>query len=46
MQKPQKRWMKSVIATARAEQPKLPFQRGYRRPEPRGTRIDMLRRSA
>lgn len=46
MQKPQKRWMKSVLATARAEQPKLPFQRGYRRPEARAPRPEALRRSA
>lgn len=46
MRKTQKRWMKSVIEASKAEQPKLPFQRGYRRPETRGPRIEMLRRSA
>lgn len=46
MQKTQKRWMKSVIAAARTEQTRLPFQRGYRRPETRDTRVETLRRSA
>jgi len=46
MQKTQRRWMKSAIATAKAEQPRLPFQRGYRRPETRDTRVEALRRSA
>lgn len=46
MQKTQKRWMKSVIATAKATETRLPFQRGYRRPEPRDTRVETLRRSA
>ncbi|GGL94773.1 hypothetical protein [Pseudooceanicola nanhaiensis] len=46
MQKTQKRWMKSVIATARTEQTRLPFQRGYRRPENRDTKLETQRRSA
>lgn len=46
MQKPQKRWMKSVIATARAERPKLPFERGYRRPDAAPKRSAVLVRTA
>jgi len=46
MQKPQKRWMKSVVAAAKRDQSQLPFQREYRRAVSQATRGAYLRKSA